>query len=51
MDARNIRIGETGMAQLLQWLRQTNQPQTLEALTTHYLEILKKLVTPQEGDQ
>jgi hypothetical protein len=48
MDARNIRVGETGMAQLIQWLRQTNQPQTLENLTARYLEILKELVNTQE---
>jgi hypothetical protein len=44
LDARNIHIGEAGMAQLVQWLRQTNRPQTLEALTERYLEILKELL-------
>ena len=48
MDARNIHLGETGMAQLIQWLRQTNRPQTLEALTERYLEILKALIQAEE---
>ena len=49
MDARNIRIGDTGLDELIQWLRQTGQPQTLEALTERYLAILKNLVGAQEG--
>jgi hypothetical protein len=48
MDARNIHLGETGIAQLVQWLRQTNQPQPLEALTVRYLEILKDLIRAEE---
>ncbi len=49
MDARNVRIGETGLEQLIQWLRQTGKPQSLEALTQRYLEILKELVGVEEG--
>ena len=49
MDARNIRIGETGLDELIQWLRQTGQPQTLEALTERYLQILRGLVRVEEG--
>ncbi len=49
MDAQNIRIGETGLEQLIQWLRQTGQPQTLEALTERYVVILKSLVGVEEG--
>ncbi len=49
MDARNIRIGETRLEDLIQWLRQTGQPQTLEALTQRYLEILRGLVRVEEG--
>ncbi len=48
MDARNIRIGETGLDELIQWLRQTGQPQTLEALTERYVEILRRLIGVQE---
>jgi hypothetical protein len=49
MDARNIRIGETGLDELIQWLRQTGQPQTLEVLTERYVEILQRLVRGKEG--
>ncbi len=49
MDARNIRIGETGLDELIQWLRQTGQPQTLEALTERYLQILRGFVRVEEG--
>lgn len=48
MDARNVRIGETGLEQLIQWLRQTGRPQTLEALTERYLMILRDLVGVEE---
>lgn len=49
MDARNIRIGESGLEELVQRLRQQGQPQTLEALTEQYLIILKRLIGVQEG--
>lgn len=49
MDARNIRIGESGLDELIQRLRQQGQPQTLEALTEQYLIILKRLIGVQEG--
>jgi hypothetical protein len=49
MDARNVRIGETGLEQLIQWLRQNGKPQSLEALTEQYLKILKELVHVEEG--
>jgi hypothetical protein len=48
MDARNVRVGETGLEHLIQWLRQTGRPQTLEALTEQYLVILKELVLSEE---
>lgn len=48
MDARNVRIGETGLEQLIQWLRQTGRPQTLESLTEQYLVILKERVLGEE---
>ena len=48
MDARNVRIGETGLEQLIQWLRQNGRPQSLEALTEQYIMILKELVRAEE---
>ena len=48
MDARNVRIGETGLEQLIQWLQQTGRPQSLEALTERYIQILKGLVRVEE---
>ena len=49
MDVRNIRIGETGLPELIQWLRHTGQPQTLESLAERYIEILRNLVHAEEG--
>ena len=49
MDARNVRIGETGLEQLIQWLRHSGRPQSLEALTEQYVTILKELVRVEEG--
>ena len=49
MDARNVRIGETGLEQLIQWLRHGGKPQSLESLTEQYLKILKELVRVEEG--
>ncbi|GAC1354753.1 MAG: hypothetical protein NVS4B8_09220 [Herpetosiphon sp.] len=48
MDPRNIRIGESGLDRLIQWLKQSGQPQTLETLTEQYLRILKSLVGAEE---
>ena len=48
MDARNVRIGETGLEQLIQWLRQTGKPQSLDALTERYIAILRELVGVEE---
>ena len=49
MDAQQIRIGETGLNELIQWLRQSGQPQTLEALTERYIVILRGLIGVEEG--
>ena len=49
MDARNIRIGETGLDELIQWLRHTGQPQTLEALTEHYIVMLRRIAGVEEA--
>ncbi len=48
MDQRTIRIGETGLDQLIQWLKQTGQPQSLEAITMQYVHILKAVVGAEE---
>lgn len=44
MDADKIRLGETAFEELLDWLRQSGQPQTLEALTLQYVAILRDRV-------
>ena len=49
MDARNIRFGDTGLDELIQWIRQTGQPQTLEALAERYLLILRSKLGVEEG--
>ncbi|HYF61282.1 MAG TPA: hypothetical protein VD886_00620 [Herpetosiphonaceae bacterium] len=49
IDAKSIRVGETGLERLIQWLRSTNQPQTLEAITARYVAILRALVLEEEG--
>ncbi|MBA3945879.1 MAG: hypothetical protein H0X37_15085 [Herpetosiphonaceae bacterium] len=50
MDSRTIRVGDTGLDQLIQWLKQTGQPQTLEALTERYLAILRTLTGTEENN-
>ena len=49
VDADQIRLGETGFEELLDWLRQTHQPQTLEALTFQYIAILRDMVLEEEA--
>ena len=49
MDARNIRIGETGLDELIQWIRQTGQPQTIETMTERYLLILRGKIGVEEA--
>jgi hypothetical protein len=44
MDVDKIRLGETGFEELLDWLRQGGQPQTLDALTLQYVVILRDKV-------
>jgi len=39
-----IKYGETAIDALLQWLRAQDRPQSLEALTRRYLEILKQQI-------
>ncbi|HEY1015244.1 MAG TPA: hypothetical protein VGE07_21240 [Herpetosiphonaceae bacterium] len=47
IDAKSVRVGETGFERLIQWLRSTGQPQTLEAITARYIEILRALVVEE----
>jgi len=49
VDADQIRLGETGLEELLQWLREAGQPQTLEALTYQYIAILRDKVLGEKG--
>lgn len=51
MDARNIRLGETGLEQLIQWLRQTGKPQSLDAMTQQYIAILRELLGVEEESE
>ncbi len=44
MDAKTIIYGETAIDELVQWLRSTGEPQDIEVVVQHYLEILRKLV-------
>jgi hypothetical protein len=47
MDARAIIFGETAIDQLVQWLRSSGEPKSMEALLQQYLEILAKAVTEE----
>ncbi len=49
IDAKSIRFGETALERLIQWLRSTNHPQTLETITEKYLEIVRALVIEEAG--
>jgi hypothetical protein len=44
MDADKIRLGETGFEELIDWLRESGQPQTLDTLTYQYMLILRNKV-------
>lgn len=48
IDARTIRVGETGLERLIQWLRASNKPQTMDAITRKYVEILRSLVLEED---
>ncbi len=47
MDTKAIIYGETGISELVQWLKSTGEPKDLETIVRKYLEILRELV--QEG--
>lgn len=49
MDVKAIIFGETGMEQLLQWLRATGQPQDVRVVLEKYLEILRELVQEEQA--
>ena len=51
MDADKIRLGETGFEDLLNWLRQSGRPQSLDALTYQYIAILRQMVLGDGTDQ
>ena len=48
MDAKQIRLGETGFEELLSWLRQSGRPQTLDSLTYQYVTFLREMVLQEE---
>lgn len=50
MDADEIRLGETGFEELLRWLREQGQPQSLENLTYQYLLILRNMIFETETE-
>ena len=44
MDADKVRLGETAFEELLDWLRRSGRPQTLDALTYQYVTLLRDKV-------
>ncbi len=48
MDATDVRLGETGFEALLDWLRETGQPQTIEGLTYQYVSILRGMILEED---
>jgi len=44
MDVDKIRLGETAFEELLNWLRQSGRPQSLDALVYQYIAILRDKV-------
>jgi hypothetical protein len=44
MDAKTIIFGETALDTLVQWLHARGEPQDIDSLLEHYLEILRTLV-------
>lgn len=44
MDAKMITFGETAIDKLLQWLRSSGEPKTIDELLRQYLELLSRLV-------
>ncbi len=48
MDATRIRLGETGLEELLEWLREVGRPQSLDSLVYQYIIILRNKVLEEE---
>lgn len=42
MDTRLLTYGDTGVDELVQWLRSTGEPQDIAVVVRQYLEILRK---------
>jgi len=51
LDADQIRLGETGFEELLDWLQETGRPQTLAVLTYQYVTILRNKVLEEREDE
>jgi hypothetical protein len=51
LDADKVRLAETGFEELLRWLQNTGEPQSLESLTYQYITILKTMVLPKEEEK
>ncbi len=49
MEAKSIIYGETALDKLIQWLRSTGEPQNIDTLLEHYLEILRALVLEEQA--
>lgn len=41
METKTILFGETGLDELVQWLKSTGEPQDIRNVLHHYLEILQ----------
>lgn len=48
MDTRVV-FGETGIDELLQWLRETGEPQDIAVVLEQYLRILRAMVVEEEA--
>ena len=51
MDADKIRLGETAFEELLDWLRQSGRPQSLDALTYQYVATLRERVLGKKAEE
>ena len=51
MDADKIRLGETAFEDLLDWLRQSGRPQSLDALTYQYVAMLRERVLEKKAEE
>ena len=51
MDADKIRLGETAFEELLDWLRQSGRPLSLDALTYQYVATLREQVLGEKAEE